>query len=434
MPQVQPQSLSKDARVKSPAKGGAVKEISRTALKEALYKELELKIDLAVQGISFAPPDLKQFPIGTKYQEQIHILFDMDKEHHADFLLPAAFYLPHGLLAAFRWDSSSPYRLVAEGGKPVIYKYRYGKDPIRIGEVKFKNRPELLSHKTAGGDPFGHIAAFTPEGGVFVSYSNECFLKERGEDCKFCNINSTAGAYKGDNIFLKTPQQVAEVFNTAYQAGVGNQLNLTGGFIPERREIEYYGDVADEVRALTGLDDFNGTAVIGAPVDFGVIDKYKEAGYRNIALNVEIWDKNIWQAICPGKARHCGGYDNWVAALEYSAKVFGRGKVRSNIVAGLEPKQSILDGVEYLADKGVVCFVGAWCPNPGSELEQHRTPETEWHVDLYHKVAKIFRRNGFTLRELYDCAAANSPVHDIYRIEEEHFEGNRLKTWKFPKL
>jgi hypothetical protein len=409
-------------------------QLSNSALKDALYKELELKVDLAVEGISFVPSDLKQFGIGTEYQEQIHILFDMDKQHHPDVLLPAAFYLPHGLLAAFRWNPNSPYRLAVEDGQPLIYKYRYGKEPIRIAEIEFRKRPELLSRKTSDGEPFGHIAAFTPEGGVFVCYSNECSLKDKGEDCLYCNINSTAGAYRKEKIFLKTPKQVAEVFTAAFNEGVGNQLNVTGGFIPERREFEYYVDVAEEVKDQSGLSDFNGTAVVGAPLDFSIIDKYKEAGYRNVAMNIEIWDKHIWKTICPGKDSQCGGWENWVKALEYAARVFGRGKIRSNIVAGIEPKRTILEGVEYLAEKGVICYAGPWCPNPGSELEGHRTPETSWHVDLYHKVAGIFKKYGFTLREMYDCAAANTPVHDIYRIEEEQFEGGRLKQWNFPKL
>ncbi|BBB89621.1 MAG TPA: radical SAM protein [Methylomusa anaerophila] len=404
-------------------------DISQEAIKKALYQELELKIELFVEGISFKADDVKQFEIGTKYQEQIHILFDMDKAHHSGFLLPAIFYLPHGLRVNFRWDPQSKYRLVAENGRPVIYKQQE-----RIAEIEFYKRPELLDYKTSDGEPFGHIAAFIPEGGVGVCYSNECALKETDEDCLYCNINSTAGAYSQENIFIKTPRQVAEVVAAAYKQGRGNHVNVTGGFIPERRELDYYADVAEEIKELTGLDDFNGTAVIGAPVDYRGVEKYKEAGYRTIALNIEIWEENIFKAICPGKEKRCGGRTNWVKALEYAAEVFGKGKVRSNIVAGIEPKQSILEGVEYLASKGVICFAGAWCPNPGSKLEGHRTPETAWHFDLTKKAAAIHRKYGFTIDQLYDCSANSTAIHDAYRIETEQFEGLQLSQYKFPQL
>ena len=51
---------------------------------------------------------------------------------------------------------------------------------------------------------------------------------------------------------------------------------LTGGFVPERRELEYYLDVADAIREQ--YSTFYGVGIIGAPVDYSVLHKYKEAG------------------------------------------------------------------------------------------------------------------------------------------------------------
>ena len=46
--------------------------------------------------------------------------------------------------------------------------------------------------------------------------------------------------------------------------------------------------------------------VLAAPLDLSTIDKYKEAGYRTIATNMEIWDENYFKTICPGKEEICG--------------------------------------------------------------------------------------------------------------------------------
>ncbi len=395
--------------------------------KRVLLDELKLKIDLGVQGIAFDIEDLRKFPIGTEYAEQIHLLFDMDKAHHGDVELPQAFYLPHGLFTAFRWDPDSRFRLKEEGGRPVLYE-----DRQRIAEIEFYRRPKLLDYKTSDGERFDHIAAFTPEGGIAVCFSNECDLKQTGDDCRFCNINSTADAYRKDNIFLKTPRRVGELYAAAYREQLANHINITGGFIPERREVEYYLDVADEIKTLAGVNEIYGTAVIGAPVDLGVIEKYRDAGYTTLAMNLEIWDRHIFEAICPGKHKRCGGWDHWVKALEYAATVFGRGNVRSNIVAGIEPKESILDGIEHLASKGVICYAGAWCPNPGSALEGHRTPETAWHYDLTLKGAAIFAKYGYTTALLYGGAGASGPFHDAFRINAGEFVGDHLPQYKHP--
>ncbi|CAH2598751.1 Radical SAM protein [Rhodovastum atsumiense] len=395
------------------------------AARRALLQELQLKIALAVEGISFVPEDLRQFPIGTEYAEQIHLLFDMDRHHHGDVELPANFYLPHGLFAQFRWDPESRFQLRAEDGKPVLYR-----DGERLVDIAFYRRPDLLRLHTSDGESFEHIAAFTPEGGIQVCYSNECDLKLSGDDCKYCNINSTADAYRHDRIFLKTPQQVAEVYAAAHARGLANHINITGGFIPERREVDYYLDVADEIRARTGVAEIHGTAVIGAPLDLRVIERYREAGYTTIAMNLEIWNRDIFRAICPGKEKRCGGWEHWVKALETAAEVFGRGNVRSNIVAGIEPKDSILQGVEYLAAHGVLCYAGAWCPNPGSALEGHRSPEPAWHYDLTLKAATIFHRHGYKTAQLYGGLGASTPFHDAFRILGGENEGDHLPQYR----
>lgn len=406
-------------------------EQATETIRRALLEEARIKIDVGVQGIAIDFKGLQGFGIGKEYLEQIHLLFDMDKEHHDGVDLPAAFYLPHGLFTAFRWDSDSRYKLKAENGKPVLfYQGRKGLD--RVAEIEFYRRPKLLGLKTSDGESFEHIAQFGPEGGLGVFYSNECDLKHTGDDCRYCNINATAEAYRGQHIFLKTPRQVGEVYEAAYQQQRANHINVTGGFIPERREVDYYLDVADEIKSRTGQSQIHGTAVIGAPVDLSILEKYKEAGYTTIALNLEIWNKDIFKAICPGKQKRCGGWDHWVKALERSAEIFGRGNVRSNIVAGIEPKDSILEGVDYLASKGVICFAGAWCPNPGSALAGHRTPETGWHFDLTLQVARIFAKHGYTTGQLYGAQAASTPAHDIFRIHAGEFVGDRLPQWQFP--
>jgi hypothetical protein len=123
-----------------------------------------------------------------------------------------------------------------------------------------------------------------------------------------------------------------------------------------------------------------------------------------------------------------------VKALEHAAKVFGKGNVRSNIVAGLEPKSSTLEGVEYLASIGVICYAGAWCPNPGSELEGHRTPEASWHHDLTLKTAAIYAKHGFTTEQLYSCAGFHNPTIDAFRINAGEAVEGYLPLWTFPRI
>lgn len=386
-------------------------------LKDQLYEEARIKNAALVEGINIEPEIFQDLGVGTQFQEQVHCLFERDHEHHVDAKLPSFYQTPSGFNVPFRWDRRSAFSLQVEGNQ--FYLHHHEK---RLFPIEFLKRPGYYRFKTTDGTPMNTVGVYQTDGSISVAYSNECALKDKGQDCLYCNINATKDTYgEVEGIHWKYPKQVAETFAAVLKER-GNQysrLNITGGFIPERREVDYYIDVAEAVKEEIGTDDFNATAVIGAPLDLDVVEKYKEAGYRTMAMNIEIWDKNIFKTICPGKEEQCGGWEHWVKALEHAAAVFGFGRVRSNIVAGIEPKQSILEGVEYLASKGVIAFAGPWCPNPGSALEGHRSPEPAWHFDLARKIAAIHRKAGFTFEQLIGVAAPLSTVHDIYRIEDE---------------
>jgi hypothetical protein len=239
----------------------------------------------------------------------------------------------------------------------------------------------------------------------------------------FCNINYNGKLYTEKyGPYWKNPKQIAEAAKSAFDLGLADHINITGGVIAERRELDYYVDAAEEIKNALKVDKFNGTAVVAAPLDFNNIHKFKEAGFRTTAMNLELWDKDFYRAVCPGKANNSGGWEHWVKALEYAVGVFGWGRVRSNFVAGIEPKAKTLAGFEYLGSKGVVFSFNIWAPNVGSDFEGHRSPDTAWYVDLATKAAAIWKKNGFTYDQIHDATAGDQRLpNDIYRIENEVF-------------
>jgi len=407
---------------------------SNQALKDALYKELELQVQLSLNGINIEPEDLHQLGLSAVSRERLSIQAASDAAPGITAATPGSAVnsvtldLPHGLHAGLRYEPESPYNLVAENGKPVIYKF--GRKPVRITEVEFRKKTAnpFQGRRTTDGVPFENIARVNPATGlVHVSFSVECSLKDKGEECLFCH-------YDNRKAILKTARQVAEVFTAAVEAGVARSIHLTGGFIPERRELEVYLDVAEEIHSRTGLKNFNGSISLGAPQDYSVFDKFKEAGFSWIGSNMEVWDRNIRKTIVPGKENQCGGYDNWLNSLLHAAKVFGKAKIHSNIIGGLEPKKTILEGVEFLTSRGILASVGMFHPTTGSGLEGHQSPEASWHLDLAHKVADLYRKNGFTLEEVHSYHSNGGVAGVLYRIEEEYFEDGKIKDWYLPLL
>jgi hypothetical protein len=383
-------------------------------LKEKLYEELTLKAELSQEGVTFDPSLAQYLGIGGQNQEQVLCLFNTNRESDASVQLPPYLILPHGLIVAFLFDRKAPNRLTFDGKGFYVVRQNGDAIPVKLGQ-----RPGYYDKLTSDGTPMRTVAVHNTDGVVFVAYSNECSLQATSKDCLFCNINATKATFgEAHGVKWKYPKQIGETVAAAYKEG-NRHVTISGGFVPERREVDYYLDVAEAIQTHTGLEDFNGTACIGAPKDLSVIHKYKEAGFRTLAINLEVWNEHFFRAYCPGKEQECGGRQHWIDALEYAVGVFGRGRVRSNLVGGLESKESLLEGLEYLTSKGIIAIAPAWNPNPGSALEGHRTPVPEWHLDVAKKTYTLFRKAGFTWDEIYDgYAAPQTLVHDIYRIEE----------------
>jgi biotin synthase-like enzyme len=384
--------------------------------KEKLLKEMEIRVGVFNEGIHADVDLFRQLDFEKQYLEQIQACFYNNHQAYKETNLPQAFRSPNGYRYAFSYDPQSKYSITRENEK-----FYLNKEQKRLFEVRFEHRPKYYNKYTSNGKKMSTIAQYVGSSKITVAYSNECSLQEKNLDCRFCNINATKANYADrQGISWKTPAEIAEVTMAAYAEGC-DHLTITGGFIPERREVEYYIDVAEMIQEVTGLEDFGGTACIGAPLDLGVIEKYKEAGYSRIATNMEIWDKNIFKSICPGKEEICGGYQNWVNTLKHEVAVFGRGNVRSYFVAGIETKESLLEGIEYLASEGVVAVPQIWMPKPGSALEGHRAPTTEWFIDLLLKAYKILVRNGITHKQFYDTTNDEGRFFDyLYDADEDY--------------
>jgi lipoate synthase len=98
------------------------------------------------------------------------------------------------------------------------------------------------------------------------------------------------------------------------------------------------------------------------------VDQLKEAGADEIKLNIETYDRDIFQKVCGEQ-----DFDWIMEVIEHAVSVFGRGKVTSNIIVGMgESDQNVLEGVEALAQRGCVASL-----RPLRLNDMNRGPMTE---------------------------------------------------------
>jgi hypothetical protein len=190
----------------------------KEAVKRILLDESRLSLELFEKGISYNIEEI------NKFRE----VSGADLQFTRRGGLPP-FYLPHGISANGNFNRFTPYSAVVEDGKIVLYD-----EKTRIGEITFQKAHPVSEQLLSTGEKVRDIVGVNAQGGVHVAYSNECSLKDLGEDCLYCafNVRAKDGTRK---VNLKTPRQVAEAYDLARKAGTANHFRITGGFVPERR-------------------------------------------------------------------------------------------------------------------------------------------------------------------------------------------------------
>ncbi len=194
--------------------------------------------------------------------------------------------------------------------------------------------------------------------------------------------------------------------------------------LPDRVDVSYVLEVGRAIKERLGVQTIPGSqAVIAPPANLMQIDELKDAGWQGVAFNLEIWDERLWLGIVPGKAMLMSR-ERWLEALEHAVQVFGKGQVASVLVAGLEPKQSYLAGIKWLAQHGIYGVPIPWTPVPSSALEGHQTPTAAWHLEVVVKVLDLWERYGL---DPHRHSAAGLHYADLARMRQ-HLDQERKKN------
>ena len=67
------------------------------------------------------------------------------------------------------------------------------------------------------------------------------------------------------------------------------------------------------------------------------------------------------------------------------------------MVTGIEPMDSLVEGVEERISKGVYSAPLVMVPTPGSPYEKFRPPTADWFVEASEKIANIYFQYADTL-------------------------------------
>jgi len=212
-----------------------------------------------------------------------------------------------------------------------------------------------LVHEDSGFSIFRDGRSFIPEVELtptllhapyqaFVNLDHECVL-----DCKFCaspRLEKEVTKNLTDEKVIASIMQASknrDFAAVAFTSGVAESANTT---------IRRMANLVKEVRRRLPDTPIGVEPYATRPDE---VEMLKDAGADEIKLNMETYDRDIFEKVCPNR-----DYDAILHSMNHACEVFGRNRVCSNIIFGLgETDEVVLEGVKVLASMGAVATLRA---------------------------------------------------------------------------
>jgi len=360
-------------------------------------KEVILKEDLLRQGLDLSPAALKA---AANSRPQAYFLFSYNMSDHGDMDEGVSTSAPEDII--FR---DGPYGLARTSVRVVLNKnspykidvidgdLKVCENGIAVADVDYPDKPSYYGKKLSDGLNYEQVIPLLYNSYAFITTFRACHYWGKKEECQFCDINYNLREVRrlsGDHVTadaIKNKDHVTEVIGAMADELDPAQrmitIIMTGGSIlrPVQKGPDNAADFnipyVEAIRERIGHRVPIVMITESQPMDR--LRRMKEAGITTHNANLEVWDKELFKTIAPGKEAYVG-YDNWVRGLLDSVEVFGEGRVSPNMVSGVEMAQpwgfdnvkeavaSATEGFEYLMSHGVIPHLDTWCIEPGTRL------------------------------------------------------------------
>lgn len=232
-----------------------------------------------------------------------------------------------------------------------------------------------LALDTKSGSHFKHLS-FLATDRLRMHHSIGCYFRNISQGCLFCDVPP-----------ISLPcdiEDVKEVMHWHLENSKFEHILIGGG--SQKREVEYK-KILEIIRYIRTQSDKKIYLMSLPPVNEDILEEYYHAGLSEIALNIEIYDREVAGKYMPGKAKiHL---DEYKKMLLKAVSLWGnKGNVKSLLIYGLEKDESFLDGIEWLASHGIQPVISVFRPLADTELSD-RIPSSS--ADLYHIFERIIR-------------------------------------------
>jgi biotin synthase-related radical SAM superfamily protein len=382
-----------------------------------------IKADVQRRTVQYTPAALAA--VDPSVHQVEYIGYNINKE---DMAIPCSLMLRDGttLMAAPLPTTQKPYVVDAVDGRTYLTD-----DGEIVEEVFYWHAPDYYRQSTSSGKPMWRIIGARPQR-LDINPYNYCHFWDNGRGCKFCAIAATYHKHKDKNELRHSPADIAETVGEAIkQPGRFANILLTGGSVTQGaeafdEEVDYYIEVLRAIGAQFESKRFPSQLIATAFSEKQIERLYLNTGLMSYTADLEVLNEERFNWICPGKAEWVG-YREWKNRLFRAVDIFGRGRVNTGIVGGVELAKphgfaseedalnATLEEAETLAERGVSVVYCVWNTLPGSVFHKQELPSLEYYVRLAKGLQGLRDKYGLNIDMDNYRRCGNHPDTDLAR-------------------
>ncbi len=347
-----------------------------------------LKLDLYCNGIRVDDPSLVESHGGRKILRTRAGLGS-----GLELVLPGGLWTNVPVVESFA--RRSPYRLVLRGEE--FWIDRDGLGPV--AGVRLSPRPEWYDRKTTTGKPMYRVGSLQGTYlGIYPAKVCEYWLEKPDKvNCKFCSVGLNLGADDADD---KSVAEVLEVVQAARRESGITYVDFNTGHYGGDTYLDILEPYIRAVKRETNL-------LIGVQTpphhDLARYRELRRMGVNRVSFCFELFDRERFQEVCPGKHRQYG-LDRYLEAVEYCAtKVGPTGRgfepwvSQGEIIAGLESPEDSIRAIEWITGVGAVPTVCVFRPLVGTDYADLPPPRTEDLVPVFRRLYEACMAKGLPI-------------------------------------
>jgi uncharacterized radical SAM superfamily protein len=215
-------------------------------------------------------------------------------------------------------------------------------------------------------------------------------------NCKFCSVGLNLGLDDGDE---KSVDEVMEVIHAARRDSRITYVDFNTGHYEGDTYLDILEPFVKRIKAETGL-------LVGLQTpphrDLSRYDRLRAMGVNRVSFCFEIFDRAIFEEVCPGKHREYG-LDHYLEAVRYCAALGSKGPrtepwvVNGEIIAGLEPPESSIRAIDWIVSVGAIPTVCVFRPLIGTDMPDVPPPRTEDLLPVFQRLYEACMEKGLPI-------------------------------------